>query len=84
MKENKKSKQELFEYLKQLAEKYDNLKKIIYSILDEIDKFELEKNKNKQMIDKCFELKSIINGMLEEMEKIQLEYNKTTEEFKNN
>jgi len=52
MSENKKNKQELLEYVKQLAEKHTELKSVVMRMLDEMDKVELEYNKTIEEIKK--------------------------------
>jgi len=42
MEENKKNKKDLLEYAQKMAEKHAELKSIVISMLDEMDKIELE------------------------------------------
>jgi regulator of replication initiation timing len=52
MEEKKISKQELLEQIKKLADKHADLKNTIISMLDEMDKIELEYNKIREEIKK--------------------------------
>ena len=50
--ENKKNKTELLEIAKDLADKHNELKSVVISMLDEMDKIELEYNKTIEEIKK--------------------------------
>jgi len=50
--ENKKTKSELLEYVKELADKHAELKSVVVGMLDEMDKIEVEYNKTIEEIKK--------------------------------
>jgi len=69
------NKQELIDYVKQLAEKHSELKTTITEMLDDYEK---------KMAEKLIELKPIINDMINQMNNIEHEYAKTIEKIKKN
>lgn len=52
MEENKKNKQVLLEYVKELADKHAELKSVVINMLDEMDKIEIEYNRTIEEIKK--------------------------------
>jgi len=74
---DKKTKAELLEEVRNLADKHAELKSTITEMLDEAEKKKLE-------YDKIIELKSIVTEILSEIDKIELEYSRVVEEIKKN